>query len=239
MLSDDLIKNLQLLKKDGILFLPKYTPATQEKIGLAKTEYHTTVKTSENIAITKADKMAQLQEQIKNCQNCKLSSLRTNIVFGEGNLNAELFFVGEAPGENEDLQGKPFVGKAGILLTKIINAMNLSREEVYIGNIIKCRPPKNRDPENDEIDACINIILAQIDIIKPKIICTLGRVSSKTLLATDEKISKLRGKFYDFRGIKLMPTFHPAHLLHHPESKKPVWEDMQMIMKELSIPLKK
>jgi DNA polymerase len=144
-------------------------------------------------------------------------------------------FIGEAPGKFEDLSGKPFVGDAGKLLSKIILAMKLDRAEVYISNILKCRPPNNRDPEKDEIEKCLPFLLKQIEIIKPEIIVTLGRISTSVLLNSNERINNLRGKFYNLNGIKLMPTFHPAHLLHHPENKKLVWQDIQLVMKELGV----
>lgn len=142
-------------------------------------------------------------------------------------------FVGEAPGKEEDLQGEPFVGKAGQLLTRIIEAMGLHREDVYIANIIKCRPPGNRNPEQDEIKTCQPFLEKQVEIIRPKAICALGTFAAQTLLATTRKISSLRGCFHDYHGIPLMPTFHPAYLLRNPNDKRLVWEDMKMIMEEL------
>jgi DNA polymerase len=142
--------------------------------------------------------------------------------------------VGEGPGGEEDIQGKPFVGRAGQLLTRIINSINLTREEVYIANIIKCRPPQNRNPEPDEIKACEPFLIKQLDVIQPKIICALGTFAAQTLLATDEKISRLRGRFIDYRNSKFMATFHPAYLLRNPQKKREVWEDMKMIRQEYS-----
>ena len=181
----------------------------------------------------KDESLFAISLSIKNCQRCKLSKTRTNIVFGKGSENAGLMLVGEAPGANEDKQGEPFVGRAGLLLTKILKAINLERDEIYIGNIIKCRPPNNRNPENDEIKACYPFLERQIKTIKPKVICTLGSFASQTLLKTKTPISKLRGKFYDYNGIKLMPTYHPAYLLRDPNKKRDVWEDVQLIQKEL------
>lgn len=172
-----------------------------------------------------------LKKEIGNCTRCRLSKSRTKLVFGEGSLNAKLVFVGEAPGRDEDLSGRPFVGRAGQLLTKIINAMGLKRHDVYIMNIVKCRPPQNRNPQSDEINTCEPFMLKQLEIIKPKIICALGTFSAHTLLKTDEPISRLRGKFYDYHGIKLMPTYHPAYLLRNPNKKREVWEDIQLIMR--------
>jgi DNA polymerase len=173
-----------------------------------------------------------IRKELGDCKRCKLHSGRRNIVFGTGNKNARLLFVGEGPGRDEDIKGEPFVGKAGQLLTRIINAINLNREEVYIANIIKCRPPGNRNPEPDEIKACEPFLTKQIQAIKPEIICALGAFAAQTLLKTDEKISKLRGRFHSYHRIKLIPTYHPAFLLRNPNFKRFVWEDMQMIQKE-------
>ncbi|PJC47030.1 MAG: hypothetical protein CO035_07795, partial [Candidatus Omnitrophica bacterium CG_4_9_14_0_2_um_filter_42_8] len=150
--------------------------------------------------------------------------------FGSGSINAKLMFVGEAPGHEEDIQGVPFVGEAGALLTKIIEAMAIKRDDVYICNILKCRPPQNRNPLPEEISMCIDYLYAQIDAIKPKVICGLGKFASQTLLNTETPISKLRGKWHEYRGMKFMPTYHPAYLLRNPKDKKLVWEDMKKIM---------
>ncbi len=179
--------------------------------------------------------LAALESQYKNCQMCALSATRTQVVFGAGSPSARLMFVGEAPGFEEDKQGQPFVGAAGQLLTKIIEAMKLKREDVYIANCLKCRPPGNRNPEPVEITTCNPILTAQIKIIQPEIICALGKFAAQTLLATEQPISRLRGKFHDFNGIKLMPTFHPAYLLRNPADKKLVWDDMRLILRELGI----
>jgi uracil-DNA glycosylase family 4 len=176
-----------------------------------------------------------LKAEISNCKRCSLHKTRHNTVLGAGNPRAELMFIGEAPGEDEDLQGLPFVGRAGQLLTKIIEAMGLKRSDIYIANILKCRPPNNRPPLPNEIEECEDILKKQIDIIKPKIICTLGKFASQTLLRTEITISALRGNFKEYNGIKLMPTFHPAYLLRNPNDKKLVWADMKKIMKELKI----
>jgi DNA polymerase len=172
-----------------------------------------------------------IRKELGDCKRCKLHSERRNIVFGTGNENAKLLFVGEGPGRDEDINGEPFVGKAGQLLTRIIKAIDLNRKEVYIANIIKCRPPGNRDPEPDEIKACEPFLTKQIQAIKPEIICALGTFAAQTLLKTNEKISKLRGRFHSYHGIKLIPTYHPAFLLRNPYFKRFVWEDMQMIQK--------
>ena len=177
--------------------------------------------------------LSEVRDEIGDCRRCKLCSTRKNIVFGTGSPHAALMFVGEAPGADEDAQGQPFVGRAGQLLTKMIEAMGLSRETVYIANIIKCRPPENRNPQPDEIAACSPFLLKQIEAIRPKVICALGTFSAQTLLETQQKISALRGKFHDYHGVKLLPTFHPAYLLRNPNEKKTVWEDLKKIMEEL------
>jgi uracil-DNA glycosylase family 4 len=173
-----------------------------------------------------------VRAELGDCRRCKLHAYRTQIVFGTGNPRAKLAFVGEAPGRDEDLKGEPFVGLAGQLLTKIIQAIQLSREQVYIGNIIKCRPPENRNPEPDEITACEPFLIKQLQVIRPKLICALGTFAAQTLLKTEEKISSLRGKFHAYQGIPLMPTYHPAYLLRNPNRKREVWEDMKKIKRE-------
>jgi len=176
--------------------------------------------------------LEEVREELGDCRRCKLHSTRTNIVFGTGNPKAKLIFVGEGPGRDEDFQGKPFVGLAGQLLTKIIQAIQLTREEVYIANIIKCRPPGNRNPEPDEIRTCEPFLIKQLEAIRPKLICALGTFAAQTLLKSEEKISLLRGRFHQYQGISLMPTYHPAYLLRNPNFKRDVWEDMKKIKKE-------
>ena len=177
--------------------------------------------------------LLQLEESLLGCRKCGLHLNRKKIVFGSGNSEADLVFVGEAPGEEEDLQGKPFVGLAGQLLTRIIESIGLGRDEVYIANVVKCRPPHNRNPKPEEIAACEPYLLQQLEIIKPKLICALGTFAAQTLLKTAQPISILRGRFHWYHNIKLMPTFHPAYLLRNPSGKKIVWQDMQLIKKEL------
>lgn len=176
-----------------------------------------------------AEAVGQIREEIGDCTRCKLHATRSNIVYGVGDPCAELMFVGEAPGRDEDQQGVPFVGRAGQLLTKIIEAIDLRREDVYIANVIKCRPPRNRNPEPDEIETCQPYLFGQIDAIQPKVIVALGAFAVKTLLQSDESISKLRGRTFDYRGAKLIPTFHPAYLLRSPDKKADVWEDMKKV----------
>ena len=169
------------------------------------------------------------------CSRCKLHTLgRRQVVFGVGNPNADLMFVGEAPGADEDLQGEPFVGRAGQLLTKIIEAIDLRREDVYIANVIKCRPPGNRNPEPDEVEQCEPFLFRQIDAIKPKVIVTLGKFAAQSLLRTDAPITRIRGREFTYRGAVLIPTFHPAYLLRNPSSKRDVWEDMKKVRAILS-----
>jgi len=185
------------------------------------------------------DTLPRIREDIGDCTRCKLHKGRTKIVFGTGNPNADLMFVGEGPGRDEDLSGEPFVGRAGRLLTDMIKAMGLQREDVYIANVVKCRPPENRLPEKDEITTCSPFLMRQIDAIKPKVICTLGSCSAQTLLQTAQGISKLRGEWFDFRGTKLMPTYHPAYLLRNPAAKPEVWKDLQKVMAVLGLQPKK
>ena len=180
-----------------------------------------------------ADTVAQLaaiREDIGDCVRCKLCRLgRKQIVFGVGNPNADLMFVGEAPGRDEDIQGIPFVGRAGQKLTQIIEAIGLTRGDVYIANVIKCRPPENRNPEPDEVEQCEPFLFRQIDTIKPKVIVALGTFAAKSLLKSTDSISRLRGRVYDYRGAKLVPTFHPAFLLRNPSCRREVWEDMKKV----------
>jgi len=183
----------------------------------------------------KTARLARLEQEVNACMACPLGTTRTRFVFGDGSANAQLMFIGEAPGYDEDQQGKPFVGAAGMLLTKIIEAMKLQRKDVYIANCLKCRPPGNRNPLPSEIACCAPILARQIEIIQPKIICALGKFAAQTLLKTEEPISRLRGRFFDYGGIPLMPTFHPAYLLRNPSDKKLVWADMQLIMKKLGL----
>ena len=177
-----------------------------------------------------------IREEIGDCTRCRLHQQgRKQIVFGVGNPHAELMFIGEAPGADEDEQGEPFVGRAGHLLTNMIKAMGLRREDVYIANIIKCRPPGNRTPERDECETCSPFLMQQIKVISPKAIVALGAVAAKTLLAVNAPMSELRGHWYDFRGTKLAVTYHPAFLLRDPRQKKETWKDLQMVMKELGL----
>lgn len=177
--------------------------------------------------------LGEVRKELGDCRRCKLHGTRRTLVFGEGNQKAKLMIIGEGPGYDEDVQGRPFVGRAGQLLTKILQSIDLQRDEVYITNIIKCRPPQNRNPEPDEIRSCYPFLIQQIHAIQPQIICALGTFAAQTLLKTDAKITTLRGRFYEFLGIKVMPTYHPAYLLRNPERKREVWHDMKQISKDL------
>jgi DNA polymerase len=182
------------------------------------------------------DNLEQLRDEIGDCRRCQLSQGRTHIVFGVGNPDADVVFVGEAPGRDEDIKGEPFVGKAGQLLTRIITAMGLTRDDVYICNVIKCRPPENRDPLPVEIETCEPFLKEQLGIIKPRVICALGSFATQTLLKSEVRISRLRGQFRDYNGIPLMPTYHPSFLLRNPHAKRDVWEDIKVVMKFLDLP---
>jgi uracil-DNA glycosylase family 4 len=178
--------------------------------------------------------LEEIRKELGDCKRCKLHRTRRTIVFGEGNEKAKLMFIGEGPGYDEDVQGRPFVGRAGQLLTKIVQSIHFEREEVYIANIIKCRPPQNRNPEPDEIKSCSPFLMKQIQAIEPKIICALGTFAAQTLLQTDAKITSLRGRTFDLKGIKVLPTYHPAFLLRNPDKKREVWEDMKQIAEWLA-----
>jgi DNA polymerase len=179
-----------------------------------------------------AETLEDIRTHIGDCQRCKLCCSRTNIVFGTGDPQARLMFIGEGPGQDEDRAGEPFVGAAGQLLDRIIEAIALRRQDVYIANVVKCRPPGNRLPQPDEIATCSPFLRRQIAAIRPLFICTLGSCAAQTLLSTSQAVSRLRGRFFDFEGIRLLPTFHPAYLLRNPEKKREVWEDMKLLMKE-------
>lgn len=211
---------LNMLKETGLTYIPKIENIEEEM-------------TNKNVSQNSKKLLDILRAEIGDCKRCKLCHERTNIVFGVGNVNASLVFVGEGPGAEEDKQGEPFVGRAGQLLTKMINAMGFAREDVYICNVVKCRPPMNRDPEPDEIASCEPFLKKQLDAIKPKIIVGLGRYACQTLLKSTTPMSKLRGRFHDYEGILFMPTFHPAYLLRNPPAKKEVWEDLQLVMAKL------
>jgi len=225
-MKKQLLAHLSYMKDIGV----EYSPALSQQAAVVSAS-------SDGESMSpQADLQALWKNEVDGCIRCKLAECgRNTIVFGDGSATADLMFIGEGPGRDEDLQGKPFVGRAGKKLTEIIEAMKLSREEVYIANIVKCRPPGNRNPEADEVASCIPFLHKQIDIIKPKVICALGSVSAQTLLGVDTPISKMRGQFFEFHGVPLMPTFHPAYLLRNytPETRRKVWNDMQKIMDKL------
>jgi len=188
--------------------------------------------------LEKTDSLESLREFIGDCRRCKLWGLRKNLVFGAGNPNAELMFIGEGPGAEEDARGEPFVGRAGQLLTDIIErGMGMTRAEVYICNVIKCRPPENRNPEPDEVAACEPFMMRQIELVKPRVIVGLGTFAVQAVLKVKTPISKLRGVWHDVRGVRMMPTFHPAYLLRNPGEKRQVWQDVQQVLKELGRPI--
>jgi DNA polymerase len=226
---NELADQLQFFRDIGVDSLalwkdPTANPVAVPQIAISKE----TTPISEEIVT-----LDSIRAEIGDCQRCKLAPKRTNIVFGSGNPNAELVFVGEAPGFDEDQQGLPFVGRAGQLLTKIIESINLKREDVYICNVLKCRPPENRNPEPDEVASCNPFMKKQLAAIRPKIVCCLGTFAAQTVLQTVAPISKLRGKFYDMDGMRIIATFHPAYLLRSPDKKREVWEDMKQIRAEL------
>jgi len=213
-LQQSLINHLEFYSELGVTHLQIEKKSADSRI---ENQLNTTVN------------LVNVQKELGDCTRCKLHTTRKNIVFGVGNSDANLMFVGEAPGHDEDVQGEPFVGRAGQLLTKIIQAIEFEREDVYIANILKCRPPNNRNPEPDEIEVCEPFLFKQIEAIKPRILVALGKYAAQTLLQTKEPISRIRGRYFDYRGLLLMPTFHPSYLLRSPSAKRFVWADMQKV----------
>ena len=239
-LTASLRRHLRQRQRAGIRTLPKTEPSKIKPVIVKETEAESALGGTaadffaDNNAALQADSLENLRTAIGDCKLCKLCSGRTHIVFGVGNPRAKLMFVGEGPGRDEDLQGEPFVGRAGQLLTDIITkGMKLRREDVYIANVVKCRPPENRNPEPDEVAACEPFLKKQIDLVRPQIIVGLGKFAVQALLQSKVPITKVRGTWHSYHGIKLMPTFHPAYLLRNPADKKLVWEDIQKVMKEL------
>jgi DNA polymerase len=223
----------QMSAKEALRMIELYQALGVESLPLPEIKTAKGKNTRRKVVLAKTEKESALRgvrELMGECTRCKLSSGRTNIVFGEGNPGAEIMFIGEAPGREEDLQARPFVGDAGKLLTSLIEKMGFGREEVYIANICKCRPPMNRDPEEDEIAACIPFLKSQLEIISPRAIMALGRVSAQTLLKSAVQISRLRGRFHEYEGIPLMPTFHPAYLLRSRSEKVKTWEDALKVL---------
>lgn len=183
----------------------------------------------------KSAALKAIREDIGDCTRCRLHKGRKNIVFGVGNIDPDIMFIGEGPGADEDEQGEPFVGRAGQLLNNMISAMGLKRQQVYIANVVKCRPPGNRTPEKDECDTCGPFLLRQIEVIRPKVIVALGAVAAKYLLAINDSMANLRGRWYEVKGAKLAVTYHPAYLLRDPRQKKETWKDLQVVMKYLGL----
>ncbi len=217
---DPIVKNHTSTEEDVVSLQPAPeadfdTHNEEKKVELSKSE--------------KIEELRKLEEQVKKCAQCELCKNRTNVVFGIGDPDADLMFVGEAPGYYEDEQGEPFVGRAGQLLTKIIESIGMKRSDVYIANILKCRPPENRNPDANEIMMCSPHLIKQIEIIRPKIICALGTFAAQTLLDTLESICKLRGKFFEYQSTKFLATYHPAYLLRNPDDKKKVWADIKKV----------
>jgi DNA polymerase len=221
-LLDELTHTLRQMAEDGIQGLDCSPESLEVLEDWGRGETHT----------AGSESLTDIRTHLGDCRRCKLCRGRTHIVFGAGNPHARLMFIGEGPGQEEDRAGEPFVGAAGQLLNRIIDAIKLRRADVYIANIVKCRPPGNRLPEPDEIAACLPFLRRQIAAIRPLFICTLGSCAAQTLLNTSEAVSRLRGRFFDLGGIRVLPTFHPAYLLRNPEKKREVWKDMQRLMKE-------
>ena len=237
-LATSLRRHLQRQLRVGIRFLPKgdfpkeTTAVASNTNLLSGTEGDLF---SDSSATYQAHNLEELRVAIGDCRRCKLWPGRTHLVFGGGNPHAKLMFIGEGPGRDEDLQGEPFVGRAGQLLTDIITkGMGLKREDVYICNVIKCRPPENRNPEPDEVASCEPFLKKQIELVRPQIIVALGKFAVQTLLQSKVPITRIRGNWHTYHGIKLMPTLHPAYLLRNPADKKLVWEDIKKVMKEMS-----
>ena len=206
-----------------------------QRLGITELPLHRSAAVA-SMASSSRQTLDQLKASVQDCTRCALHTGRTQVVFGVGDPEADLVFVGEAPGRDEDHQGEPFVGKAGQLLTRIIEAINLRRDQVYLLNVVKCRPPNNRNPHPDELAACRPILQAQLECLKPRVICALGAFAAQALLQTDERISRLRGRFHMLGTISVRPTYHPAYLLRNPQEKRAVWEDMQAIQRLLAQP---
>ena len=226
---DDTIQILEHMKKSGTTHV-SVSRATLDELGKAPV--------LASAAATTSAEFTALAARVKSCTKCsELALCRKNVVFGVGDIHAELMFVGEAPGADEDEQGEPFVGRAGQLLTKIIEAMGYRRKDVYIANVLKCRPPQNRTPLPDEMNNCRPYLLEQIDAIKPKVIVALGATAVRALLDVQLGITKMRGNWYTFHNTPIMPTFHPAYLLRNPPAKREVWEDMKTVLTKLGRPI--
>lgn len=235
-IAQRLMTVMEFYKELGFEYLPikRATSSGLRIKGKSRnSEFQTPTPAKVGTKLNKDAGLKALREGIGNCQRCKLSASRKNIVFGEGNPDAKLMFIGEGPGREEDIQARPFVGDAGKLLTRLINKMGFKREDVYIANIVKCRPPNNRDPEEDEMNACMPFLKEQIEIIRPKIIMALGRISAQHLMGSKIPITKLRGNLFTYNDILVMPTFHPAYLLRNPKDKQLTWEDALKVLERL------
>ncbi|HTM09434.1 MAG TPA: uracil-DNA glycosylase family protein [Verrucomicrobiae bacterium] len=225
-------RHLTAKARAGIRVIPKDRPRESNPVAPALSESSLLI--TGDPAVYESKTLDELRAAIGDCRRCKLWSGRTHLVFGVGNPSARVMFVGEGPGRDEDLQGVPFVGRAGQLLTDIITkGMGLKREDVYIANVVKCRPPENRNPEPDEVESCEPFLKKQVDLVRPKIIVALGKFAVQCLLQSKQPITRLRGQWHEYQGIKLMPTFHPAYLLRNPGDKKLVWEDIKKVIEAL------
>ncbi|UCH81178.1 MAG: uracil-DNA glycosylase [Nitrospiraceae bacterium] len=237
--TEELIKALEVYEELGFTFLPLKRDRifnlmqSRPVYAVAESREGTISEPDHIMSRDNARALQELREELGECTRCKLHKERKNIVYGEGSSDARLMFIGEGPGRDEDMQARPFVGEAGKLLTRLIEKMGMKRENVYIANIVKCRPPYNRDPEENEIAACKPFVERQIEIIKPKVIMSLGRVSAQSILGMKMPISRMRGNFFSFHDIALMPTFHPAYLLRNPKDKWLVWDDAQKVLEKL------
>jgi len=229
-MNDEVLHELGVLRELGYTHLDVGSAVARSRGHAAEAETEENGETGES-----GEAFEALRAEALGCTKCRLAGTRTQVVFGVGDPNADLMFIGEAPGRDEDLQGEPFVGRAGQLLTDIIKAMKLTREHVYIANVIKCRPPENRNPEPDELDSCRPFIQRQIELIRPRVIVTLGRFALQSLTGKSYSISSVRGQWLEHEGVKLMPTWHPAYLLRTPAAKKDVWADMKKVMGELGL----
>ena len=237
---------LNSLRESGVDGIPVQTTEQLQKnesvVSASSREEFLEEAHDKTVPVIKPDTLEKIRKNLGDCQRCKLGKTRKNLVFGVGNPHARLVFVGEGPGADEDRLGEPFVGEAGRLLDRIINAMGLQRSDVYICNVVKCRPPGNRDPEVDEIAACSPFLLRQVQSIKPEVVVALGKVAAQMLLGSREPISRIRGKFHDFHGIPLMPTYHPAFLKRkeaegNKEAFWEVWDDMSQVLRLLKLPV--
>jgi len=235
-MNDALRAELALLRDLGFTHLDLDRPAGEMSAAVTETFAAEAGLANESLELQpREETLESLGAVASACVRCRLAQTRTQVVYGTGNPNADLMFIGEAPGRDEDLKGEPFVGRAGQLLTDIIKAMRLTRDDVYIANVIKCRPPENRNPEPDELDACRPYIRRQVELIQPKVIVALGRFALQSLLEKSFAITSARGQWLEYHGVKVMPTYHPAYLLRTPAAKKDVWTDMKKVMGELGI----